>query len=697
MDIREVQTIKHDRVFLLCNRFGDIPYPNNAALGLYYMDTRFLSRYELLLDGIMPSFLHSDADRNYSMVVETTVPIATVDPGGVQVNRNISILRHRWLEGGLKERIRVQNFGSEPRRLRLDLFFDSDFLDLFEVRGLKREKGGELQVPLVSESSVQLSYVGLDDVRRELDIRFEPAPRKLKANSAYYRLDIAPQKTATIEIQITPRAGELEPPATTLKDLEDEYSLWRKESTRFVAPNSQLHTHLSRAVLDFKMMQSNLDGTPVLDAGVPWFSTLFGRDSLIAAYMGLGVCPDLGRSTIEKLAEYQGLKSDDWREEDPGKILHEVRRGELAGYGAIPHTPYYGSADATPLWLVLYGRLWNWTADREFAERFWPNALRALEWIDKFGDMDGDGYVEYKKRSPNGLDNQGWKDSRDGIVGADGSSPDPPIALVEIQGYIYHGKRQAAEVGRALGETDIAAELEDQAAKLRKRFNEDFWMESEGYYAVALDGNKKQVKSITSNPGHCLWSGIIDAERTAKVVARLLEDDLLCGWGIRTLSSSNPAYDPVGYHTGSAWPHDGALIAQGMKHNGFDLEANSVVDQLAQAGALFRGGRFPELFCGFARGDVPLPVEYPVACRPQAWATGAALLMVRTLGGIVPDAPNKTLYILRPSLPSWLEAIQMLGMRVGGGKVDLEFLSHHGGTSCRVLSKEGDLDVLVRY
>jgi glycogen debranching enzyme len=697
IDIRDVQTIKHDRVFMLCDRYGDMPKDNMAALGLYFRDTRFLSHYELLIDGMRPTYLHSEVDRNYSMLVETTLPIISVDPSGVETGKNVSISRHRWLEHGMHETIKVQNFGGKSRKVRIELSFGADFLDLFEVRGFKRKKRGATLDPVLSDGQVTFAYEGLDEVRRELEVGFEPHPKKMTANRAVFDVKLAPQSSSSIEISFLPRAGEHEPQHTTHQDLERDYSSWRKSCTKFRASNPQLQQYVDRAVLDLRMMQTDLDGTPAIDAGVPWFSTLFGRDSLITAYQALGVNPGLAKGTLTKLAEYQGTKEDQWREEEPGKILHELRVGELAATGEIPHTPYYGSIDATPLWLLIYGRVWMWTADHEFAEMLWPNVERALSWIDKFGDMDGDGYVEYQKKSEGGLDNQGWKDSRDGIVHQDGTIPVGPIALVEVQGYVYDAWRQVAHVATALGHDDVAEELERKAEELKQRFNNDYWMPDAGYYAVALDGNKEQVRSITSNAGHGLWSRIIDSSRAGRVVRRLLAPDMSSGWGIRTLSDKNPAYDPIGYHTGTVWPHDNSLIAHGMKLNGFDDAANKVIDQLSLSGAYFAAGRFPELFCGFSREDVPVPVEYPVACRPQAWATGATLLMVRSYGGISADAPAGTLFIVRPTLPFWLTRSDIIGMRVGSSRVDLAFHSHEGATGAQVLRKDGDLEVLIKY
>lgn len=696
-DIRNVQTIKHDAVFLLSDRYGDI-YESESALGLYFRDTRFLSEWQLHVDGRRPLFLHSEADRNYSMLVETTLPVEEIDHAGKHVVGNLQISRHRWLESGMREVIRFTNFGLSSRAIQIDLTFAADFLDLFEVRGLVPNARGVLLEPVIDEASVRLGYEGRDSVRRTTTIRLSPRPDEVTPHSARWKVALLPRGQFEITASARPKAGGWTPPQLSHQELDREYVAWRKRCTKFRVSNDQLQQYLDRSVLDLRMMQTaDENGAPVLDAGVPWFSTLFGRDALITAYQTLGVNPDLARAALERLAALQGTEVNDWRDEEPGKILHEVRVGELASMGAIPHTPYYGSVDSTPLWLVVYGYAWNWTGDREFAERLWPNALRALEWIDKYGDADGDGYVEYEKRSPNGLDSQGWKDSFDGILHDDGSIPKAPIALCEVQGYVYDAKRRVAEVARALGHHSVAADLLHQAEVLRRKFNEDFWMNDAGTYAVALDGDKRQVRSITSNPGHCLWSEIVDEHKAPRVARRLMAPDLISGWGIRTLSTRNPRFDPIGYHRGTVWPHDNSIIAHGLQRYGFHEESNRVIDEIASAGGHFSSGRYPELFCGYARNDVPVPVEYPVACRPQAWATGTPLLMIRSYGGITADAPNKTLSIVRPNLPRWLERAELIGMRVGDARVDLAFQQSGGATAVQVLRRDGELDVVVRY
>lgn len=701
VDIRDVQVIKDDRTFLVTDRFGNVPEGNTSALGLYHKDTRFLSGLDLTVDGMEPILLHSSTERNYSQIVELTYPFESIDQERLHRKENVSIQRFRVLSGSLHERIRVRNFGTKVRRLTLTVDFDADFLDIFEVRGLPRERRGQVQGPQVEHSRVVLSYRGLDGEVRSTTIRFSPAPDRLDASRAEFHLGCGPGEDLEVALEIVPEVGTGTAPRTSMSQAEDrltrEYTHWRRGCTRFRTSNVQLSQFLDRAILDLRMLTAHDDGgDEYIDAGVPWYSALFGRDALITAYQALGVNTDLAWGTLRGLAALQGKEVDDWREEEPGKILHEVRVGELARAGEIPHTPYYGSVDSTLLWLSVLEGAYRWTGDEDAVRELWPNVLAALRWIDEHGDLDGDGYVEYRRRSPKGLDNQGWKDSSEAIVHPDGTLASPPIALVEAQGYVFQAKRNVARLAGDLGERDLAERLDREAADLRERFNRDFWLEKAGYYALALDGDKRPVETITSNPGHCLWSRIVDEERAARVVRRLLSPALSSGWGIRTLAARQAPYDPIGYHTGTVWPHDNALIAHGMRRYGFDREARQVLDGMAAAGAFFPYARFPELFCGFSSDEVPVPVQYPVACRPQAWASGAPLLMLRTYGGLSADAPRGILYIDRPRLPSWLHRVEILGMRVGASRLDLVLTNNEGITATEVPRKEGDIEVLIR-
>ncbi|HEX2031886.1 MAG TPA: glycogen debranching N-terminal domain-containing protein [Actinomycetota bacterium] len=701
MDIREVQVIKEDRTFFISDRFGDVPEPNTAALGLYHRDTRFLSRLELTVNDLKPLLLHSSTERNYSQIIELAYPFENVVPGRLERRESISLQRTRVLREALIERIRIRNFGFHPRSLRLRIVFAADFLDIFEVRGLVREQRGHDERPHVDADRVVLSYRGLDGSTYRTLIRFSPGPDEVTESEASFDVEVQPDQEVEFSLEIIPEVDGSKPAPRSLEHEEEQlsqaYTAWRKRCTRIKTSNVQLSNFLDRAILDLRMLTSHDDqGGEYLDAGVPWYSALFGRDALITAYQALAVNPDLAWSTLRGLAALQGKESDDWREEEPGKILHEVRVGELARAGEIPHTPYYGSVDSTMLWLSVIHGAWRWTGDLDAVREMWPNVLAALRWIDEFGDLDGDGYVEYRKRSARGLDNQGWKDSRDAIQFPDGELAEPPIALVEVQGYVHQAKRNTARLARALGEDQLADRLEREAADLQERLNRDFWMEREGYFCLALDGRKRQVPTMTSNPGHLLWSRAVDDDKAERVVRRLLSPALASGWGIRTLATKQRAYDPIGYHTGTVWPHDNALIAHGMKRYGFDVEARQVLDQLALAGAFFPLARFPELFCGYAAGDVPVPVQYPVACRPQAWASGAPLLMLRSYGGLSADAAEGRLYIERPKLPAWLERVEIQGMRVGRARLDLVFTNNDGVTATEVPRKDGDVEVLIR-
>ncbi|HEX2069989.1 MAG TPA: glycogen debranching N-terminal domain-containing protein, partial [Actinomycetota bacterium] len=562
-------------------------------------------------------------------------------------------------------------------------------------------EAGKHQKADVTGDTVTFNYAGSDGVARSTEIRFSPAPEKLTEHEAMFEFTLDHGEEAQLTLEITPIVeGERQARQEyrqARQDLEQSYASWRKRCTRFKTGNTQLTGFLERAVIDLRMLLAeDDDGGFRIDAGVPWYSALFGRDAIITAYECLGVNPNIAWGALRALASQQGKEDDDWREEEPGKILHEMRVGELAGCGEIPHTPYFGSVDTTPLWLVLLTYAYAWTADLDAVRELWPNALSALGWIDKYGDRDGDGFVEYERRSSRGLDNQGWKDSWNALIHPDGTLAEGPIALVEVQGYVYQAKARMAPLARAVGDDELAGRLEREAAELKRKFNEAFWMEDEGYYALALDRNKQQVPTITSNPGHGFWSGIIDDEKAPRVARKLVSPALSSGWGVRTLASRQQVYDPLGYHNGAIWPHDNALIAHGLKLYGFDVEAMKIVDQLSAAGASFPLGRYPELFCGFSRDDVPVPVEYPVACRPQAWATGAPLLMIRSYGGFTADAPAGRLYVVRPQLPAWLDRVEILGMRVGSARVDLSFSARDGVTATQVPRKEGDVEVLIR-
>ena len=476
------------------------------------------------------------------------------------------------------------------------------------------------------------------------------------------------------------------------------YHAWNRGTTAVQTDHELFNLTLLRGLNDLRLLINDgpADGERYVAAGVPWFTTLFGRDSIITALQVLAVRPQVAVETLAVLAKRQAKELDESRDAEPGKILHELRTGEMARTGELPFRPYYGSIDATPLWLILFGATWDWTGDRELVERFWPNALAALEWIDKWGDRDGDGFVEYERRTDRGLLNQGWKDSFDAIRDRDGRQVDTPIALAEVQGYVYEAKRRMAALARVRGDAPLGERLDREADTLRDRFNEAFWVEDRRYYAMALDGNKRPADAIGSNAGHCLWTGIVAPERAAAVADRLLSPELFSGWGIRTYASDQPGYNPIGYHTGTVWPHDSSLIAAGLKRYGFHDQANRLVGSVFEAAQRFSEFRLPELFCGFDRDTSPLPVPYPVACSPQAWAAGAPFLFLETMLGLRPHAERGELELFQPHLPDWLGKVTLTNVRVGEAAVDLLFHRWRGTTSAEVLRKVGDISVTIR-
>jgi glycogen debranching enzyme len=479
-------------------------------------------------------------------------------------------------------------------------------------------------------------------------------------------------------------------------DLRRSYEDFERDSTQVVTDNELFDQLLARCIRDVRALSTRTgDGHMMLAAGIPWYVTLFGRDALIASHQLLSVNPDLARDTLELLARHQGTKEDPWRDEEPGKILHEIRHGELAGSGAVPHTPYYGSIDATPWFLILYGAHLRWTGDLEFARALLPNAEAALRWIDDYGDRDGDGFVEYQTRSPGGIRNQGWKDSHDAIVHADGRIAETPIALSEVQAYVYLAKLRMADVYEALGDDPKAEFLRGQAHELKGRFNSAFWMEDEQFFAGALDRDKRQVRTVMSNPGHALYCAIADDDKARSTAKRLLAPDMFSGWGIRTLSKSAAAYNPMSYHNGSVWPHDNALIAAGLKRYGFVRSTNRVATALFDAAIHADYMRLPELFCGFTRRSPNKPVSYPVACSPQAWAAGSPFLMLQSMLGISARAERNLLTVNEPHLPPWLHTVELRNLRVGSSRITLLFRREGDITSFSLLQREGDIRVVM--
>lgn len=690
-DIRDALIIKEGNLFFMTDSEGNSPRGNRYGYGLYKDDTRYLSVYDLSFDNIKPVVLLSTAELGYASEHHLTNPPLVTTEGKHIPKDTFEVRRQRVINRDhLVESIQVTNFGIFRAPLNLRFDFDADFADIFEIRGTKRRHRGKLSAPIIDKDSVVFQYEGLDNINRQTRIKFSPAPSQIWYNGALFVISLGHRETMTITVTITlDGVGQCGSFATEFNKLAASYREWLGSCTQVFTSNEFFNAMLDRSLADIRMLRNHFDdASHYIAAGTPWFNCLFGRDSIIVSLQTVAFNPDIARDTLHILAHQQGKAVEPWRDEEPGKILHELRTGEMAKLGEIP-SPYYGTIDATPLFLILASEYFAWTADMVTLRRIKDNLLQALRWISEYGDRDKCGYVEYCKRSHKGLINQGWKDSRDGIVNHDGTLPKPPIALVEVQGYVYAAKRGMAWLLPFLGEHTLAEKLLREATALKKSFNRDFWLEDEGFYALALGNNKEQVKSITSNPGHCLWTGIIARDRAARVVERLFANDMFSGWGIRTLSSRAARYNPISYHLGTVWPHDNAIIAMGLKRYGFENELNELATALYDSCRCFDYYRLPELFCGTPRSAHNLPVRYPVACRPQAWAAGTLPFILQAILGLVPNAPAKELRIIRPQLPYWLERVELRRLRVGTGSVDLLFELSRGKTRVSVLNSNG--------
>lgn len=741
-------TLKDDDLFLITDTLGNISGclgDDRTSLGLFCRDTRFLNRLELQIEGRSPILLSSDAQKGFVLLVLCANPqIDDRIP-----TETIGIQRELVLIGGLFEELTITNYSTSPASFELSLSFAADFVDLFEVKGFNRGHRGQLLrlatdksksesdptaiVPAnasdfystelaLSEAMRQeqihasgwngehpipvqeiiMAYQGLDNSLMESRVQFiHCQPTVLKGDTAVWRLTLGSHETIQLgyrlEMLTNGRStSAVSAPVTLMQakaaELSEERD-WSYQVTQIRSDNRAFNQVIERAEQDIFLLRQTFGKDKALSAGVPWFSTLFGRDSLIAASQTLILDPTIARQTLNVLAQYQGKTDDNWREEEPGKILHELRMGEMARCHEIPHTPYYGTVDATPLWLMLYAEHYAWTYDRETLDRLWLNAVAAMDWIDR--NLQETGYLTYDKRSKRGLVNQGWKDSSDCIVNRQGQIAKGPIALCEVQAYVYAAKVRLSEIARLKKRLDLADRWQEEADDLKIRFNRDFWMEDQDYCALALDGEGKPVDSITSNPGHCLHLGILTTERAHSVAERLRAPDMFNGWGIRTLSSLSPAYNPMGYHIGSVWPHDNGLTAMGLRSLGFVDQSLEVAQGLIDMTLQQPYQRPPELFCGYERNVESSPIQYPVACSPQAWATGTIYQLLHMMVNLVPDAPSNYLRIIDPALPESINRLSLQNLRVGQTLLDLEFERSNTTTACRVVKKRGNLRVVI--
>ena len=686
--IAKAVVIKHGSLFFLAPPEGEVPMSRGHGFGLYYHDCRYLNGYELMIGGEHPEPLAARAWEGGRAVFQLTTPDFP-GPDGRSIHREtVGLKWDRVIDAEqcvLHEQLDIQNFGCETVEFPLTMRFRSGFEDVFEIRGLVHEVKGKLFKPVWKDKCLCFSYEGGDKVRRSLAVHFHPLPAEVKGNMVRFDLSLKPNEIKQIRISLAVAESAEQPnrlfaQTSVYRDLHAiSHSIkasaeqWLKRETEFRSDSLLLNRVMRRSLMDLHMLKTSIAGGEFFAAGVPWFAALFGRDCLITSLQTLAFWSDTPKATLRLLARYQGGQVDDWRDEQPGKILHELRVGELARMNTIPHTPYYGTIDATPLFLVLMSQYTRWTGDVELFQELRPAVERALHWIDKYGDVAGDGYVSYVSNTNKGLINQGWKDSGDAIVTEDGRFAEPPIALVEVQGYVFMAKMEIADLYDRIGERAHATRLRAEARALAARFNRDFWIEDEGCYALALEARHHPCRVISSNAGHALWTGIVDEQNAGRVVHRLMRPDLFNGWGIRTLSCKERRYNPMGYHLGTVWPHDNSLIAAGFRRYGYAEEASRIFVGMLEAAMEFEDYRLPELFTGFGRDEYGQPVRYPVACHPQAWAAGTIPFLVETLLGLAPDAFNKRLKIAKPCLPEFINEVEFRHLRIGQASVDLRF------------------------
>ena len=696
-----VEVLKQGDTFGLFDRYGDIHSLRTGSQGLYHEGTRFLSLFELTLNGERPLLLSSTVkEKNVLLNVDLMNPDMTHE-GQVAVTRgalHVSRTRFLW-QGRCFERLRIHNYSLLPIPVRLSISVDADFADLFEVRGTQRNRRGRRVETVTSKDGVLLGYEGLDRVDRWVTVRCAPAPTTVHPGEILCDTLLPAGEVVQWELTISCHIGRRSRGDLSydraLVAVERALHSAKADDCLIVTSNEQLNVWLNRSLADLHMMVTDTSDGPYPYAGVPWFSTPFGRDGIIAAFEFLWVNPTIARGVLAFLAATQAREVVPEQDAEIGKILHETRKGEMAALNEIPFGRYYGSIDATPLFIMLAGAYYERTGDQAFIVQIWSNIERALQWIDHTGDLDGDGFVEYSRRSKDGLVHQGWKDSQDAVFHADGRSAEGPIALCEVQGYVFAAKRGAAQLALVLGHTEQAERLLKQADKLRTQFERRFWCNDLSSYALALDGSKQPCRVKTSNAGHCLWTGIADYKHGMRTAKTLVGGDMFNGWGVRTVAASEVRYNPMAYHNGSVWPHDNALIAAGMASYGFKQGALKILSGLFDASHFLELHRLPELFCGFSRRSGEGPTLYPVACSPQTWSSVAVFLLLQSCLGLRIDAPHACLTFSQPVLPPFLEHIEIRNLRIGDATVDLSLEGHAKDVGINILRREGRVEIVV--
>jgi glycogen debranching enzyme len=687
-------SIHQGQTVLVTEADGRIVWPSDK--GLYFLDTRVISSWSLFANGVPWELLNGGAVTYFGARIFQTNRAFVTENGPIEA-RTLGLTLSRHIEGGMHEDIDISNDSGKRVRFNLEIAVRGDFADIFEVKNNRIVRRGRIATSWSeAHQQARLTYRNRD-FSREVLITTKPTGAKSVYANGRINFDISLGPAETWHCCVLYDLFDGQTKHASPRDCIGEshqskhaesLEEWQRTVLKIRTSNEEFYRCFTQGVADMAALRLPIRGTDhmvfVPAAGLPWFVALFGRDSLIVSLQTMLVYPDFARGALDVLGAYQAQERDDYRDAEPGKILHELRYGELAHFRLIPHTPYYGTSDATPLYLVALHFAWRATGDRGLIEKHLSTAEGCLAWIDDYGDRDGDGLQEYQTRSSAGYENTGWKDSGDAVMYEDGTLVKGPKALCELQGYVYDAWLRMAEIYDEIGGHDRAKHLREKAAALFQKFNELFWNEELGFYAYTLDGDKKPVFSIASNPGHCLWSGIVRKDRAARVVARLMQPDMWSGWGIRTLSALHKSFNPYNYQTGAVWPHDNAIIAFGFRRYGFAAEAAAVARSISGAASHFLLNELPELYAGLQREDLSFPVQYIGANVPQAWAAGTPFVLLQALLGIVPDAPRGRLYV-DPALPDWMPDVTLIDLRLGRKTMDLRFWRDGEETKFEVL------------
>lgn len=697
----EVNTVlNYSNTFAVFDRSGNILPHGKMVQGIYHEGTRFINTLILNINGEKPLLL-SGYIKEGNSIYSADLTNPTIKKCNIQEN-SVHIERHQFVrEGAFYEEIKVLQYELQSCSFDLSLDFDGDFKDIFEIRGIKRTVEANTIYPIYHDEYFEITYLGQDGIERSSEVHFQSdVEYALERNRAVFFIDLKPRKMVTITYCIHFLKGKEKKEAISYAeatDLNQSESNQSKDLFSHIKTSNEQYNHwLYRSEKDFISLLSQTDYGKYPYAGVPWYNTPFGRDGIIAAMEILWINPEITKGVLLFLAANQAVDLIPEKDAEPGKILHEARNGEMANTGEIPFKQYYGTIDATPLFVMLAGMYYDRTADLNLIKEIWPNIIAAIDWIDIYGDIDGDGFVEYIHKSKNGLTNQGWKDSFDSVMHEDNQLADPPIALCEVQSYVYGAKIHAGKLASQLGNHNLSLKLYNEAATLKKSFNENFWDEELSTFVLALDGRKKPCRVKSSNAGHCLFTGIADKDKAAILADTLLDSDMFSGWGVRTLSSLSGRYNPMSYHNGSIWPHDNALIAYGLSKYGMQKHVLKIMESIFDASLFIELQRIPELYCGFEKRSGIGPTAYPVACSPQAWAVGAVFMLLQSCLRIDINAITKTITFDRITLPDYLDEIQLTDLKLGDKKCSLIInRSPYGDVGFNIIYKPDDWEIVI--